>query len=192
MPAGQPPARALAKMQLLALLMGTAGTGKTTTVKAAIDRLEIRSFHGVVVAAPTGVAADNVGSGARTPCGTMGYAAPEQLVVLRGEAACSYGRAVDIWSLGVISYILLSGKMPFDPARYPAHVRANNFQVVFPRAQFECVTAEARHFVVMLLALEPAGPVRVEQAPDHGRVGVQRAAPVRVEPERVGALARAA
>jgi calcium/calmodulin-dependent protein kinase I len=36
----------------------------------------------------------------RTICGTPGYSAPE---IIRGE---SYGAAVDMWSLGVITYIL--------------------------------------------------------------------------------------
>jgi calcium/calmodulin-dependent protein kinase I len=41
-------------------------------------------------------------------CGTPGYMAPE---IIR---EMSYSTAVDMWSLGVIIYILLSGTMPFD------------------------------------------------------------------------------
>ena len=43
-----------------------------------------------------------------TTCGTSEYLAPE---VLEGDI---YTNAVDLWAIGVITYVLLSGKMPFE------------------------------------------------------------------------------
>ena len=55
------------QLQDSVLLLGTAGTGKTTTVQAANKELEDRGLKGRIVrAAYTGVAASNMGSGART------------------------------------------------------------------------------------------------------------------------------
>ena len=42
------------------------------------------------------------------PFGTLGYVAPE---VLKKEP---YSISCDMWSLGCISYALLSGSLPFD------------------------------------------------------------------------------
>ena len=44
---------------------------------------------------------------ASTTCGTPGYAAPEILMQM------PYGKEVDYWSLGVVTFILLSGIPPF-------------------------------------------------------------------------------
>ena len=45
---------------------------------------------------------------ASTACGTPGYVAPE---ILREE---KYGPSCDIWSIGIITYILLCGELPFE------------------------------------------------------------------------------
>ena len=52
--------------EFCAVLLGTAGTGKTTTLQAVLERLRQTGFGKVLVAAYTGVASSNVGGGART------------------------------------------------------------------------------------------------------------------------------
>jgi len=44
---------------------------------------------------------------ASTTCGTPGYVAPEVLMQM------PYGKECDNWSIGVVTFILLSGTPPF-------------------------------------------------------------------------------
>ena len=46
----------------------------------------------------------------RTMCGTWAYCAPEVK-----QLRLDYGPKVDVWSIGVILYILLVAYHPFDP-----------------------------------------------------------------------------
>ena len=62
----------------------------------------------------------------KTSCGTLTYVAPE---VLRGT---KYGKPVDLWSIGVITFILLCGYPPFW-----AKDEAGILDVTL-RGEFEC------------------------------------------------------
>ena len=52
----------------------------------------------------------------RTFCGTPHYFAPEMILTAQHKlpGAQSYGKEVDMWSVGVILYVMLSAVPPFD------------------------------------------------------------------------------
>ncbi|KAI9298328.1 kinase-like protein [Neoconidiobolus thromboides FSU 785] len=49
----------------------------------------------------------------RTQCGTPNYTAPEIFIKI------NYGKPVDMWSIGVLTYLLLSGNFPYEIEGFP-------------------------------------------------------------------------
>ena len=87
----------------------------------------------------------------KTACGTPGYVAPE---ILKNKGYDS--GAVDMWSAGVILYILLCGFSPFYEEELPAlfdqilHARYD-----FPSPWWDSISKEAKSLVQALLTLDP-------------------------------------
>lgn len=85
----------------------------------------------------------------QTKVGTPYYVAPE---VLRRE----YTKSCDIWSIGVIAYILLCGYPPFygdSDTQIFESVRVGKFD--FPSPEWDEISQSAKDFVVELLKKEP-------------------------------------
>eukprot|EP00958_Prasinococcus_capsulatus_P017419 scaffold1969_cov417-Prasinococcus_capsulatus_cf.AAC.3 len=66
-----------------------------------------------------------------TFCGTPGYVAPENILAL------GYNTSVDWWSLGVVTYVLLTGKQPFgtpreDPMKVLRRIIDHQWSVHYP------------------------------------------------------------
>eukprot|EP00743_Colponemidia_sp_Colp-15_P012646 GILK01014465.1.p1 GENE.GILK01014465.1~~GILK01014465.1.p1 ORF type:complete len:373 (+),score=78.58 GILK01014465.1:146-1120(+) len=93
--------------------------------------------------------------------GTSYYVSPE---VLRGR----YSKECDIWSIGVITYMLLSGKPPFA-GKSDAEILARVEQGVWTldEPEFRMVSANAKDFLRRVLVVDPAARLTAEQALRH-------------------------
>lgn len=83
------------------------------------------------------------------PCGTPGYVAPE---ILRRDR---YGAEVDIWSMGIICYVLLAGYPPFyddNQARLFAKIKEAEFE--FHEQQWKHVSREAKDLISKMICLD--------------------------------------
>ncbi|KAJ3135406.1 calcium calmodulin-dependent protein kinase type 1G, partial [Irineochytrium annulatum] len=98
----------------------------------------------------------------RTACGTPGYVAPE---VLRRQG---YGREVDLWSLGVITYILLCGYPPFydqNNVELFRQIMAGRYE--FDRPWWDNISDTAKDFIRKLLVLDPRSRFTARAALNH-------------------------
>jgi calcium/calmodulin-dependent protein kinase I len=97
-----------------------------------------------------------------TSCGTPGYVAPE---VLMCE---SYDKSVDMWGIGIITYILLAGYPPFyaenDTALFE---KIMNAEYDFDDECWDDVSDLAKDFIRHLLVKDPKERYTAEQALKH-------------------------
>nr|XP_022919952.1 ribosomal protein S6 kinase 2 beta isoform X1 [Onthophagus taurus] len=88
-----------------------------------------------------------------TPCYTANYVAPEVLKRQGYDAAC------DIWSLGVVLHIMLSGECPFnnEPEDSPQHIlqRITSGSLNFKSKSWQKVSQQARDLVSDMLHVAP-------------------------------------
>lgn len=101
-----------------------------------------------------------------TPCYTPYYAAPE---VLGPE---KYDKSCDMWSIGVVMYILLCGFPPF----YSAHglpmspgmkTRIRTGQYAFPSPEWDRVSDAAKDVIRGLLKTDPTERLTIDQVMAH-------------------------
>uniref|UniRef100_A0A672Q850 Calcium/calmodulin dependent protein kinase I n=1 Tax=Sinocyclocheilus grahami TaxID=75366 RepID=A0A672Q850_SINGR len=105
---------------------------------------------------------EDSGSVMSTACGTPGYVAPEVL------AQKPYSKAVDCWSIGVISYILLCGYPPFydenDAKLFEQILKA---EYEFDSPYWDDISDSAKDFISHLMEKEPSLRYTCEQALQH-------------------------
>jgi len=94
-----------------------------------------------------------------TQCGTPGYVAPE---ILEGVP---YGTQSDMWSLGVIAYILLGGYPPFienNQRELFRKIRRGSFE--FHEEYWGSVSKDAKKLISSLLTVDPTKRLTAKQA----------------------------
>ncbi|KAE9548947.1 hypothetical protein FO519_007853 [Halicephalobus sp. NKZ332] len=97
-----------------------------------------------------------------TACGTPGYVAPE---VLQQKP---YGKAVDVWSIGVIAYILLCGYPPFydeNDANLFAQIIKGEYE--FDSPYWDEISDSAKDFISHLMCCNPEMRYTCERALQH-------------------------
>lgn len=98
----------------------------------------------------------------KTQLGTPAYIAPE---ILGGKA---YDKAVDMWSIGVITYITLGGYPPFQDNNLRAlFKKIRNGTYTFHPENWSAVSDEAKDFIRGLLCVQPDKRLTAEQALEH-------------------------
>ena len=92
----------------------------------------------------------------KTACGTYGYAAPEILDPDRLSAE-GYGVKVDVWSLGVVLYVMLCGFPPFfDESVVKLFQTIRRGEYGFPSPYWDGVSHDAKDLVANMLVVQPS------------------------------------
>ncbi|OAG39386.1 calcium/calmodulin-dependent protein kinase [Fonsecaea monophora] len=117
-----------------------------------------------LVLADFGIAKTLEGPGAvlTSMAGSFGYAAPE--VMLKQ----GHGKAVDMWSMGVITYTLLCGYSPFRSENLADLVdECKSGRIIFHERYWKDVSKDAKEFILTLLQPEPKRRATSKEALKH-------------------------
>lgn len=93
-----------------------------------------------------------------TPCGTVGYTAPE---IVRDER---YSKSVDMWALGCVLYTMLCGFPPFYDESIPTltqKVAKGHYTFLSP--WWDHISDEAKHLIRHLLDINPKKRYNIDQ-----------------------------
>jgi len=93
-------------------------------------------------------------------CGSIHYVAPEVL-------AHAYTEKADIWSMGVIVYMMLVGSPPFHGSDSEVLKKIKSGTPNFQSSRFKRLSSPARDFVESLLARDPKVRLSAAGALEH-------------------------
>jgi len=88
--------------------------------------------------------------------GTLNYMAPEVLMNMRG-ARNICDKAVDVWSIGILTYLLISGIHPFDSGKTHENMlnRIISGKFEFSGPVWDKVSKECKDFIKRCLVVDP-------------------------------------
>ena len=97
------------------------------------------------------------------PYGTLSFVAPE---VLQGKP---YDKSVDLWSIGIITFLLLCGYMPFDDKHSEREIARQTIQdpVPYENKIWSKLSPEAKTFVDGLLQKKPEKRYTIKEVLEH-------------------------
>lgn len=101
----------------------------------------------------------------KTVCGTPDYLAPEILNV-KHDDRCTYDNAVDVWTIGILTYEMMFGDPPFyhdDMAT--SYRRIMKSPVTFPHKPR--ISPEAKELIYALLKKDPRARISLRDAIKH-------------------------
>ena len=101
----------------------------------------------------------------RGRCGTPGYVAPE---ILSAGTNCGYGNKIDLFSAGVVLYVLLCGYEPFYGETDAQLIAANKEGYIeFDEIDWEHISPDAQDLVLRLLDVNPQTRIDAVEALQH-------------------------
>ena len=102
----------------------------------------------------------NVNEKVKEPYGTVGYLSPE---LLSDQA---YDFLIDEWSIGIVTYLLLCGKLPFSDEYSEREIARQTIheKLRFEQPKWEKVSKEAKDFVIKLLIKDPKKRMKAKNA----------------------------
>jgi len=97
-----------------------------------------------------------------TRCGSPNYVAPEII------SKTPYGTSVDMWSIGVVLYIILCGYLPFADKNYvQLYRKIKQAQFVFHPSFWDIISQDAKDFINALLVSNPKKRLTAKKALNH-------------------------
>ncbi|CAG8958768.1 hypothetical protein HYFRA_00011612 [Hymenoscyphus fraxineus] len=95
----------------------------------------------------------------KTFCGSLYFAAPELL-----QAKAYTGPEVDVWSFGIVLYVLVCGKVPFDDQSMPAlHAKIKKGIVDYPN----WLSPECKNLISRMLVTDPRQRASLQEIMNH-------------------------